>query len=214
MTGVSFIFICRGWILVANIPPTEESFLETVTDAVLAMTPMGPVAVLVFFVPLWGPQVALLGLTNTRNRVSPTAGATYTLMDAMVLTAMFAMATSLTTLIRDELDITFFYIALGCTNTLAALMWLKCNKFMTANQITSVWKRVVVQLFVYPSAIIAIGYLAMATLMLLSGLLETAENRDQRYTIYMSALGIIMAIAIAWISLVRFVFASVIGPDR
>lgn len=168
---------------------------------------MGPVASLLFFVPLWGPQVTLKGIKGQGS----SRPVSYTLADGMILTAMMAIATSLASSIRSEMPEDWFLFFVFIANFLTFLLWFKCQKFMSTNGIWCSRQRALMQLFVYPSSVLAIAYLSISLLMFFSGVIEAIEGYAS--IIYLIAVSSTIAISVFWIRITRTVYRKIVAGE-
>jgi len=172
---------------------------------------MGPFASLALFVPLWGPQAVLQGLDTKGRKWRPVS---YTIADGMILVAILAIAASLVSNIRQRATEGQFSFILGMANLFGALMWFKCLKFMATHGIAGSWQRTVMQLFVYPSSVLTVGYLGSSTLMLSSNLISAANHPSSETSPYLLIpMAVTFAVAIGWICLTRSVYRKILESE-
>ena len=161
---------------------------------------VGPTAAFLFFVPLWGPQLALRGLLPPVSDRAPASS--YSLLDLLVLTTLLAIAFSLTRLIQQGTSTN--WTLLGAASLFTALMWYKCIGFMSVNRITGRLARIITQFAIYPSAILSISYLVISASMLASGIIDAlASSSRSPPDLYLIVLAGVFLASVAWIYLTR-----------
>ena len=165
---------------------------------------LGPMASLLFFVPLWGPQVTLSRIAGN----TATEARSYTIADGMILVTMLAIATSLASLMRDELPMASFLFVVLMTTLLALLLWYKCLKFMAQNGVKGNWQRIVMQVFVYPSSVLSIAYAVILAMMFLSGLADSFDKPVPATYLFV-LLGALL-LSIGWIYLTRLTYRKIL----
>jgi len=70
------------------------------------------------------------------------------------------------------------------------------------------------QLFVYPSSVLAVAYLTMTTLMLIGLLADPVQRARSSNWAYMITVAILFATSIAWILVTRRVYHGIIVAEK
>ena len=167
----------------------------------------GPMASLLFFVPLWGPQLTLRRIAG--NAAIETGS--YSIADGMILVAMLAVAISLASLIRDEVPAATFLFVLLMAMLLASLLWFKCMKFMSQNGVKGHWQRIVMQIFVYPSSVLSISYAVILSMILFSGFADSF-GRDVPIA-YLYVISGALVLSIGWLYLTRLTYRKILQSE-
>ena len=185
-----------------------ETKLNSIADTIPMIVGSGPTAALLFFVPLWGPQITLWGLLTKRSRHMPEP-IRYSISDAMILVAILAIASALSASQGMGHDRSVFLLC--ASNLLAALMWYKCIQFMSNNRISNSLTRVITQVFVYPSAVLSISYFAISAMMLFSGTIDTINSKAKSPpdVFLLAVVGMLLG-SLCWIWLTRKVYSWIV----
>ena len=171
----------------------------------------GPIAALLFFVPIWGPRVAFFGLcaklplSNNRLR--------FTISDMLVLVAYLAIANSLTSIPLPNSTVANHTALAVCSNLLALLVWIKCIRFMQSCGIQNIRSRLLVQLFVYPCSVLSVSYIAISTVTLIFwfvGFPTAGSGSTEHFLI----VGSTLIASTAWLFAVRCVFKLLSVSER
>lgn len=176
--------------------------MERLSEAFAFLFLGGVIYSLMFFVPLWGPQLVFMRLAARH----PAQTRTYTTLDALVLTVYLALANALVALTRNEMETSWLVALALSANVFAILIWIKCQR-----SIDKPPSRVLVQAILYPLAVIAVGVLLSAVVVLLS-LVEVFGNgsipgaRQYFYDLLIIASAVTLPIAITTIFAIRASF--------
>jgi hypothetical protein len=173
---------------------------------------VGPLATLLFFVPLWGPQLALKGLTAANpGQVLKPIDQRFSTLDVLVLMTYFAVAFTLVSINQEQSK--WVALAGGCGTLLAILLWVKCNAFMNSRGVRNRVSRIIVQLVVFPGSVLSVAYLAISSLMLLSGLFDSHLNNKSDYVAMMIVIAAMLACSLLIIWLMRVTFQWIISRE-
>ena len=168
---------------------------------------VGPVASLLFFVPLWGPQLALRRIAG--NAASETGS--FSIADGMILVAMLAVAASLASLLRDGIPRESFLLFVFMAMLLASMLWFKCLKFMSLNGVKGNWQRIAVQIFVYPSSVLSVSYSLILAMLLFSGIADCFD-RDVPIA-YLCVTFWALILSVGWIYLTRLTYRRILRSE-
>lgn len=178
------------------------------------VTTVGPMAALLFFVPLWGPQVALRGLASGLEPNKTTKPSSkFGIADVMILMAFIALANVLATTVNsDSTSVSFTFLAISA-NALAILVWFRCLEFMKARNIEDARKRAIVQIVVFPGAVLSVAYALISTLMLGSTFLNAPQLKNPDSQTALVVIVCMLGVSIACIFAVRTIYVRfVLGP--
>jgi hypothetical protein len=123
---------------------------------------------LMFFTPLWGPSLLFYKLGKPKGVVS--IKGSFTITDVFVLIFFLSPVNAAISMVRDELDRSSLVFMLVSANSLVALVWLMCVRFLARYQIQRQASRLAIQLLIYPISIFCTGGLIVGTMMLLETL--------------------------------------------
>ena len=171
---------------------------------------VGPMTSLLFFVPLWGPEVTLKGFLHRRSKGAGEVSQ-YSIVDFLVLFSMLSIASAFSTAQKSEIASSL--VLLCGSNLLAALMWYKCIRLMSNNGISHNFYRIITQLIVHPSSILSISYLIISVLMLISAILGTTGGETPPDMFIFAVLGMLLA-SICWIFLTRRIYSWIVALQR
>ena len=167
----------------------------------------GLTASLLFFVPLWGPQLTFRRIAGN----APTETGSFSIADGMILVAMLAAAASLASSLRDALPQGLFLFLTSMAMLLAALLWFKCLKFMSLNGVKGNWQRIAMQIFVYPSSVLSVSYSVMLTMMLFSGIADSFNRAVPIAYLCVTLGGLVLSIG--WIYLTRVTYRRILQSE-
>ena len=159
-----------------------------------------------FFVPLWGPQVALRGLAPVAVEKKETnRPAKFGISDVMILMAFIALANALAANIKsDSVSFNLLFIS---ANALAILVWFRCLRFMKVRNINDPKKRAIMQIFVYPGSVLSVAYVLISTLMLGSFFLNPRNSRGSEAQSYLIVVAIMFFVSLTFVLAIRTIYA-------
>ena len=143
--------------------------MQTVPQAFGLVWLLGLFGTLMFFVPLWGHHLVFRRMEPDSNQ-SDAPNITYSLADILVLTAFLAIGTALGMLLRNEMTMAWLTAFTAIVNIFVMLLWFQSQQFMNRHGIRTTWIRALVQVILFPSAIVLVGVGTMALVLLLTRL--------------------------------------------
>lgn len=192
--------------------------METFGKGVFITVLSGVYIALVFFVPLWGPQLVFRKLTPEKT---PDTKVRFSLQDGLLLTVALAIVNAtLAHLTSNSFGIEENYSTMMlafCVNVLIVLLWLKCLQFLAEHRITNWRSRLLMQLVLYPLSTFVIAEILMGMLMLLSGLelvIHNGELQPVRYFTHPLFQAAVCVVAFFWLVryLLRYLFVKLVIP--
>ncbi|MEL7498312.1 MAG: hypothetical protein AAFN77_11935 [Planctomycetota bacterium] len=170
---------------------------------------------LLLFMPVWAHLVTFSFLQRKASEQFelPLEMPRYNLADFMILTALISIATALGSYIGIDPE-TENWVLIVSLNLLLILMWYKCNRFMQKNAIHENKSRIAMQLFVYPSSILALSFFLISSLWVVIGVIGSlVPSYDDPVIRELPNSLFCMVFAAAWIYLTRRSFSSILGRN-
>ena len=118
------------------------------------------------FMPLWAHLITLRSLQ--RKVPEQAESPRYSLADIMILMALISIGTALGSYAKIDQDAEN-WILIVSLNLLLILMWYKCNRLMRINAINENKSRILMQVFTYPSSVLALSFLLLSGISALTG---------------------------------------------
>lgn len=169
---------------------------------------------LVFFVPLWGPKIVFgtFGKSPARLGQNPKVRS-YSLTDLFVVISFLACGNAILSALRSQLPQHIVIYQVICLNTLVLSVWIQCQQFMRSWAIDQTRQRVLMQVVLYPVAILAVGQIIFTSIQLVSMLGLAADEGLGAYVqhqmVWSAAFVLIMALI--FVALTRRGFLTLMG---
>ena len=166
---------------------------------------------LMFFVPLWGPQLVFRKLTPAPPPSAKPGPLRFGIADGLVLTTFLAFVNGFAALLKEDVIPVGTVLFAVCGSLLVTMLWVKCLRFMSTHGIERPKSRLLLQAALYPLSVFVVGDIALAVLMLMSSLAQLAEQSsaamEDAYVIsFAAASATVLSLSIAAIFLLRYLF--------
>ncbi|MEM9412483.1 MAG: hypothetical protein AAGA30_15320 [Planctomycetota bacterium] len=159
------------------------------------------------FMPLWAHIITFRSLQ--RNIPARSERPRYNLADIMILVGLISVGTALGSHSKIGRD-TENWILIISLNLLLVLMWHKCNQLMRKNGITENKSRVAMQIFTFPSSILALSFLLASGLSVLASFASDYKDPESRE---LPNHLFCLAVAVGWIYLTRRSFSLMLDRN-
>ena len=163
------------------------------------------------FMPLWAHLITFRSLQ--RKVPEQVELPRYNLADIMILMALISIGTALGSYAKIDRD-TENWILIVSLNLLLILMWYKCNRLMRMNAIYENKSRILMQVFTYPSSVLALSFLLLSGILVLIGAVAgLVPNYNDPVVRELPNNLFCMVVGVGWIYLTRRSFSLILGRN-
>lgn len=152
--------------------------MQALLNALEFLASVSILATLFLFTPLWGPRITYANIPRTTNDDTSQRIAQFGIADLGCAFVYIAAANALLILVRDEYRHWPLWASAMplLANAFAVLTWWLAIRFANSFNVLQSQQRILVQLIFFPCSTIVVGWVAVALLLLLSGLDHLANG--------------------------------------